>query len=107
MVLDSLLRQLPGADSAAEAAVIGDRLYVRAMVPLAQLGGDALGPLRGMLGARETVLLGGTMDMVRPGLAQFHVNEVKVRDFALPTRAVPRLLRELRRGRDATGRRGR
>lgn len=98
VVLDSLLGQLSGSREGVQAAVIGDRLYVRASVPLAELGGDILGPLKGMLDARETLLLGGTLDVVRPGLAQFRVMEVKVRDFTLPPRVVPRLLRELRRG---------
>lgn len=98
LVLDTLLRELPGARRDVEATIIGDRLYVRANVPLGELGGDMLGPLKGMVGANEPVLLGGTMDMIRPGLAQFRVAEVKVRDLALPTRLVPRLMRELRRG---------
>ena len=98
VVLDSLLRQLGGLGDDVQASVIGDRLYIRASVPIASLGGDVLGPLKGMLDARETILLGGTLDVVRPGLAQFRVAEVKVRDFALPTKVVPRLLRELRRG---------
>ena len=98
VVLDSLLRQLGGDGQGVDAAVIGDRLYVRASVPVAALGGDVLGPLKAMLDARETILLGGTLDVVRPGLAQFRVAEVKVREFALPTKVVPRLLRELRRG---------
>lgn len=98
VVLDSLTRQLGAGEQGIEAAVIGDRLYLRASVPLGELGGDVLGPLKGMVNARETILLGGTLDVVRPGLAQFRVTEVKVRDFNLPTRAVPRLLRQLRHG---------
>lgn len=98
VVLDSLLRQLGGLGDGVQASVIGERLYIRASVPIASLGGDVLGPLKGMLSARETILLGGTLDVVRPGLAQFRVIEVNVRDFALPTKVVPRLLRELRRG---------
>lgn len=98
VVLDSLLRQLGGLGDDVQASVIGDRLYVRASVPIASLGGEVLGPLTGMLDARETILLGGTLDVIRPGLAQFRVAEVKVRDFTLPNKVVPRLLRELRRG---------
>lgn len=98
MVLDSLISQLPGSGQGVEAAVIGDRLYLRAPIPLSELGGEVLGPLRAMLDARENLVLGGTLDVVRPGLAQYRVTEVKVRDFALPARVVPRLLRELRRG---------
>ncbi|MHB1222657.1 MAG: hypothetical protein ACYC2G_01215 [Gemmatimonadaceae bacterium] len=98
VVLDSLTRQLGTGERGMEAAVIGDRLYLRASVPLGELGGDILGPLTGMVDGRETVLLGGTLDVIRPGLAQFRVTEVKVRDFNLPSGVVPRLLRELRRG---------
>jgi hypothetical protein len=98
VVLDSLTRRLGAGEQGMEAAVIGDRLYLRASVPLGRLGGDVLGPLKGMVDAHETVLLGGTLDVVRPGLAQFRVTDVKVRDFNLPSGVVPRLLRELRRG---------
>lgn len=98
VVLDTLLNQLPGSNHETEATVIGDRLYVRANVALAELGRDLLGPLGGMVGARETVLLGGTMSMLGPGVAQFRVAEVKVRDFALPTRLLPKVMQELRRG---------
>lgn len=98
VVLDSLTRRLGAGEQGMEAAVMGDRLYLRASVPLGELGGDVLGPLKGMVNARETVLLGGTLDVIRPGLAQFRVTEVKVRDFNLPGAVVPRLLRELRRG---------
>lgn len=95
-VLAGVLRELPQSASGLEAAVRGDRLYLRASVALGDLGGDIVGPLAGMLSERETLLLGGTIDVVRPGLAQFRVAEVRVRDFALPSRVIPRLLRELR-----------
>ena len=98
-VLAGVLRELPESASGLEASVRGDRLYLRASVNLAELGGDILGEFAGMFSARETLLLGGTVDVVRPGLAQFRVAEVRVRDFALPSRVIPRLLRELRRGR--------
>jgi len=98
-VLAGVLRELPQSASGLEASIGGDRLYLRASVALGDLGGDILGPLAGMVSERESLLLGGTVDVVRPGLAQFRVAEVQVRDFALPSRVIPRLLRELRRGR--------
>lgn len=97
-VLAEVRRGLPGDDSTrVEAAVIGDTLFVRAEVPLRNLGGEVLGPLAGMVGDREMLLLGGTLDVVEPGLGQFHVARVQLRDFSLPGSIVPRLLRELRR----------
>ncbi len=95
-VLAGVLRDLPQSAQEVQAAVIGDRLYVRANVALGDLGGDLLGPLAGMVGDRESLLLGGTMCAVSPGVGQFRVAEVKVRDFALPSRVIPGLLRQLR-----------
>ena len=97
-ILEDVLRQLSTSAEAVEAAVVGDRVYVRAALRLRDLGGDVLGPLGGMLGERDTLLLGGTLDVVRPELAQFRVAEVKIGDFALPPAVVPRLLRALYRG---------
>ena len=98
-VLATVLRDLPQSASGLEASVQGDRLYVRASIALGDLGGEILGPLSGMLSDRETLLLGGTIEAVGPGRGQFRVAEVKVRDFSLPSRVIPRLLRQLRNGR--------
>ncbi|HEY0970608.1 MAG TPA: hypothetical protein VGE02_06495 [Gemmatimonadales bacterium] len=95
-VLAGVLRDLPQSASGLEASITGDRLYLRASIALGDLGGDVLGPLAGMVSERETLMLGGTIDMVRPGLAQFRVAEVRVRDFSLPSRVIPRLLDRLR-----------
>ena len=98
VVLEGSLRQLGAAGEGASAAVIGERVYVRAVLRLRDLGGDVLGPLAGMLGQRDTLLLGGTLEVVEPELAQFRVAEVRMRDFSLPPAVIPRLLRQLRRG---------
>ena len=97
-VLEEATRGL--ALEGAEAAVTGDRVYVRAALRLRELGGDALGPLAEMLGERDSVLLGGTLEVLEPGRGQFRVAEVRVRELALPSAVVPRLLRRLR-GADA------
>jgi hypothetical protein len=98
VVLEGALRQLPSAAQGASASVVGDRVYVRAVLRLRDLGGDVLGPFAGMLGQRDTLLLGGPLEIVGPELAQFRVAEVRVRDFSLPPAVIPRLLRQLRRG---------
>ncbi|HKG94191.1 MAG TPA: hypothetical protein VKA84_19930 [Gemmatimonadaceae bacterium] len=92
-------KQLPPSAQDVQAAVIGERLYLRANVSLRDLGGSgSLGPLASMLGDRETMQIGGQFEVLRPGLAQFRVQEVKLRDFALPQRAIPRVIGQIRKG---------
>jgi hypothetical protein len=97
-VFTQLERELPPSARDIESAVVGDRVHVRASISLADLGRDALGPLASMLGDRETVQFGGTFDVVRPGLAEFVVQELKIKELALPQAAIPRLLRQIDRG---------
>ena len=98
-VVDSLARQLPPSARNVQASIIGDRVYVRADVDLKDFGGaGALGPLGAMLGSSERMQLGGRFHIVRPGLAQFLVEDIKLRDFAIPAPMIPRLMRSLARG---------
>lgn len=90
---------LPASSDSAEAAVINDVLYVRAVVPMQAIAGSgALGPLAGLLNERERVTLGGNFRVVRPGLSEFQLREVKLRDFGVPRAAIPRLVRQISRG---------
>ena len=94
-----LQRQLPPSAQDIRAAVIGDRLYVKAHVNLTDFGGaKVLGPLAGFLSERDTVTFGGNFELLRPGLAQFHVREIALRQLSVPERAIPRLLAQIRRG---------
>ncbi|HET7458091.1 MAG TPA: hypothetical protein VFJ74_10575 [Gemmatimonadaceae bacterium] len=94
-----LQRQLPPSAQDIRAAVIGDRLYVKALVNLTDFGGaKVLGPLAGFLSERDTVTFGGNFELLRQGLAQFHVREIKLRQLSLPEKAIPRLLAQIRRG---------
>ena len=96
--IEKLARQLPSADSI-EAAVIGDRLAMRASVKMGELGGSGmLGPLAGMLGDRERLKLAGTLRVVRPGLGEFDVKEATLRDFKIPVGMIPRVMRRITRG---------
>ena len=98
-IFEELAKQLPRSAQDVHAAVIGERMYVMATVRLAELGGAAvLGPLASMLSERDTVRFGGVFEVVRPGLAQFRVQEIRVRDFPVPVRLIPRLLQQTRRG---------
>ena len=100
----ALSRQLPPSADDIQAAVIGDRLHVRANVKLSDFGGaGALGPLAGFLGERETMQLGGYFHVIRPGLAEFRVSDLRLRDFNVPTNLIPRLIRSFSRGARPTG----
>lgn len=98
-VLEQLRRQLPPSADSIEAGAFGDRLYVRAVIKPTDFGGiDALGPIASFLGDREEMQFGGGFEILRPGLAQFRVQEIRLRDFPIPPRAIPRLLRSVARG---------
>ena len=98
-ILQEVSRQLPPSARNAEAAVIDDKLFVRATVRLSEFGGTkALGPLASVLGDREPVQFGGTLDIVRPGLAQYRVQALRIRDLSIPRAMIPRLIRNIERG---------
>jgi hypothetical protein len=98
-VFQSLAKQLPQSADSVEAAVIGDRLYIRASVKLQDLGGTSvLGPLAGMLGDRERMEFGGSFHVIRPQLAEYQVKDIKIRDLSIPSTMIPRLLRQTERG---------
>jgi len=89
---------LPAASDSAQAAVIDSALYVRAIVPMkAVAASGALGPLGGLLNDREPLTLGGTFHVIRPGLSVFQVRQVKLRDFSVPTKLIPRLIQQIDR----------
>ena len=100
----SLSKQLPASASDVRAAVVDDRLVLRATIALDDIKAvEALGPFAGFLGSRETLQLGGTVNVVRPGLAQFRVDEVAIRELEIPRRAIPRLLEQVTRGERPAG----
>ncbi len=92
-------KQLPASSEGVTSSIKDDRLIVRANVALKDFGAAAaLGPIAGMLGARDTVQLGGTMRVLRPGVGEFQVKEVRIGAFPVPAAVVPRLIRTMRRG---------
>ena len=92
-------KQLPESSEDISSSIKGDRLFVRANVALKDFGGaKALGPLASMLGTRDTVQLGGTMRVLRPGLGEFAIKEVRIGSFPVPQAIIPRLIKTMRRG---------
>jgi hypothetical protein len=103
-IFKELSKQLPASADSIQAAVIGDRVSMRAFVRLADLGGvGSFGPLASMLSDHERVQLGGTFRVIKPGLAEFQVQEIKIRDVNLPNSLIPRVLARLVRGERPAG----
>ena len=95
----ALAAQLPPSSDSIEARSVGNRMYVRAVISLDDFkAADALGPLSGIVGRRERLQMGGTFAVIRPGLAQFLVEEIKLGQLPIPRGAIPKLLRQIRRG---------
>jgi hypothetical protein len=99
-----LAKQLPPSAQNAQAAIVGDRLYVRSDVELKDFGGSkALGPLGMLLGDRDSVRLGGTINMLKPGLGEFLVQEVKLGKLDVPNALIPRILSQMKKGKPVEG----
>ena len=90
-------KELPPSLKNAEAAVIGSRLYVRSEVELKELGGSgALGALGAFLGPRDSVTLGGTINMLGPGRGEFLIQQVKIGRLDLPSALIPRIVSRIK-----------
>lgn len=98
-LVEPFRKQLPPSADAARVAVADGLLYVKADIPLDDLGGGTmLGPLVGMLNRRDTVIIGGAFDLVDGRRAQFLIQEVIIGEFSIPRPLVPRLIGKMRRG---------
>jgi hypothetical protein len=98
-IFHELARQLPPSTDSVQAAVIGERLYLRATIKLNEIGGAAvLGPLASFLGEREQIQFGGTFHVVRSELAEYQVKEIKLRELAVPAGMIPKLIAKIERG---------
>jgi hypothetical protein len=98
-VYEELSKQLPPSAQNVQAAIIDDQLYIRATIKLSDFGGTtALGPLASVLSERESVQFGGTLDIVRPGLAQYRIRSLRIRELSIPTSMIPKLLKNVTHG---------
>ena len=99
-----LSKQLPASLRTAEAAVIGSRLYVRSEVNLRELGGSGtIGALGALLGERDSVTMGGTINMLTPGQGEFLIQEVRIGRLDLPSALIPKVLKQLKKGKRTEG----
>lgn len=94
----SLADALPAALRDAQTSVVGDRVYLRSLVAPGDFAG-ILGPaVRSLVHERDTLRLGGTFDVLRPGLAQFRVRDVQIGAVPIPAALVPRVVARFRQG---------
>lgn len=97
LIASGLSGALPSSARDAQVAVDDDLVRVRAVVPLSALGGGAVAALiGGAVSDRDTVELAGSLEMVRAGVAQFRVRELRVRSIEVPPRLIGPLMRTLR-----------
>jgi hypothetical protein len=94
-----LSRSLPRSSIDPQVAISGDRVLLRAVVNLRDFAGEgAFGSLIGAaMNGRDTLWLSGTLDAVRPGLAQYRVRELRLKRVDVPPRVIPGLVGTLRR----------
>lgn len=103
-LLSLVSRKLPPSATNAQAAVIGNRLYVRSEVAWKDFGDSrALSSIRMLLGERDSVLIGGTIHMLHPGLAEFRVEEMKLGKFDVPSPLQKRLVAEIKKKNSVPG----
>lgn len=100
-IFQTLAQQMPPGTDSVRAMVAGDQVHLRASVKLAELGG--LGSLGRLLGDREPIEMSGSLHVVRAGLAEFQVRQVKVGRLTLPASAVPGLVQRFVHGARPTG----
>lgn len=95
----AVAKQLPASTEEITTSVKGDRLFVRANVALKDFGGaKALGPLGMLLAERDTIQLGGTINVLRPGEGEFRVKDIRFGSLSLPGALIPKIVKRIRKG---------
>jgi hypothetical protein len=103
MLMD-IAGQVPPSSDSTEAAIVDRALAVRTSLDIKALGGrSAFGPIGAVLADREPMTLAGTFDVVRPGVAEFHVRRMSVHGLPVPTPLIPDLVRKFDGGQHPAG----
>ena len=95
-MLGTGLTQLAGIDSAPEALVQDRTLFLRTRVRMDELsfgGGEGLGAVAQLFDETEPLMIGGQLEAVRPGLAQYRLTEVVLKDLKIPRPALLSLVK--------------
>jgi hypothetical protein len=90
---------VPPPDDSTQAAIVDHRLAFRTSLDIKALGArTALGTLGGVLADREPMVVAGTFDVVRPGVAEFRVQEVTVHGLSVPQSMISQLVHKIEAG---------
>jgi hypothetical protein len=97
-------KQLPPSSQNITSSIKDDRLYVKANIDIKELGGaGVLGTLGALLGDRDTVQLGGSIHVLKPGTGEFQVKDIKIGSFPIPQAIIPKLITRMRKGKMPEG----
>ena len=103
-VLMDLSGRLPPDGDSTEAVVIANQLRVRTSLDIRALGGQGVWEaVFGLIGTRAPLVFAGSFDIVRPGIAEFRVQELSIHGVPVPGPMIPRLLRRVDSGLHPTG----
>src|SRR5579862_1174303 len=95
---------VPPPEDSTEAAIVDHRFALRTSLDIKALGGrTAFGPIGGLLADREAMTLAGTVDVVRPGVAEFHVQQLTVHGLSVPNWLIPNLVHKVEIGQHPAG----
>lgn len=94
----ALARNLPRSSIDPQVALVDDRVLLRAVVDLRDFAGQgAFGAVIGAaMNGRDTLFLSGTLDAIRPGMAQYRVRELRLKGISVPQRVIPSLVGTIR-----------
>jgi hypothetical protein len=95
-------RRLPNAADSVEATAVGGKLSVRAVVSLSNLG-SAITDAVGIVHDRERVELTGTLDVFKPGVAEFAVSDARIHGLPIPKGMIATLIDRFEPGRRPAG----
>ena len=103
-VLMDLSGRLPPEADSTGAVVVESHLRVRTSLDIRALGGrDVWGFVSDLIGTRAPLVFAGTFDIVRPGIAEFRVDELSIHGLQVPGPMIPRLLRRVDSGLHPSG----
>jgi hypothetical protein len=96
-LVDESLDQAPGRvfDSVALALGPGE-VMVRGSLDVTGMPRSLLGPLAGVIGPREPLLIGGGLEADTAGRVLWRITALTVRDFPFPRATIPAIVRQLR-----------
>ena len=101
LIRDGLDPVARAALDSVEVTLMADRFEMRGQVRTALLEG-MLGPVAGMLAAREPLLVAGPARVAGVGVVAWEPDSVMVRAFPFPRTAIPVLINQLTGGKDGT-----